>query len=164
MRASSLCNGGIEREIGGDFTDVKKVADNIDKVIIDANNIDDIVAVGTNIDAVLANKEVLTNLSVTAESVPSTEEASATIVGSVISIKIPEGADGLAGVDGATGPTGATGPQGLSIKGDKGDTGLTGPAGNDGYNGLTPQYDFYVDGAGNLVYELVGYIDVPNNP
>lgn len=54
--------GLIETHINTAYDDVKKVADNIDSVVIDANNIDDIILVADNIDTIKDVEKVLPHL------------------------------------------------------------------------------------------------------
>lgn len=55
--------------------------------------------------------------------------ATASLIGTTLTLGIPQGAPGANGSDGATGPQGPRGMQGIQgPKGDKGDPGATGPA------------------------------------
>lgn len=129
-RSSSLnqIDSGLSREIGSQFDDVKKVADNIDAVVeVSTTDL-------TGLAAALEEAKDFTGITVVVG-----EPANWDAVNKILTVpaeKGDKGDTGATGPQGSQGPIGLTGPTGpRGSKGDKGDTGAQGPRGFDGPEG-----------------------------
>ena len=155
-RASSLLNISnlaVSREIDSKYDAVKAVSEKL-------NDLDLFLA--TDTDALIASLNQA--LDFTGITVEAGALANWDAIGKVLTVPTVKGDTGDTGPQGETGATGATGATGSrGAQGAKGDKGDMGAPGVDGYNGLTPNIIMYVDGSGNLHFEVDKYININEN-
>lgn len=156
-RASSLMNASdlaVERVIDSKWDVVQAVGDKLGIIELVSQEDWDLIL------AELQEAQDFTGITVVAGDVAGFDPVTKVIT--VPTVKGDTGEQGIQGEVGPQGPVGERGPRGLvGPAGADGVNGTDGYNGANGYNGKVPVLEFSIDADGNLLYEVVDYIDGP---